>query len=846
MISIHAAVEPHEDLMVNKNTKRSEYIDKVELFNQLLDSTEDLLLVTDAKLRLVFVSRTILDATDISSEYLIGRTVAESGLFDEYAQTLHESLLQAAKTTNQNQLEIDFPQADTRRIYRFRIQVDIEGDHIRYIIARARDVSEQRRIEHDLREREREFRTLAENSPDNIIRYGPDMRAIYCNREIKDRVSKTSSQNVVGHTPSEAAPAGMRGVEEYEKQLAHTLATGESGSVELIVPHPNGELLVHSVVIAAEHDACGSVCGAVAVGRDVTEQVQAQQALLAKEREFRTLAENAGDNIVRYDTQGRLLYANPAVLRLFNVSMAEMTEQDPTEVLSTRSQTIFAHNARESIQSAVAQVTAEGSEVMKEFTITPPGAKHTEVHEIRFMPERDESGNICSVLGIGRDISEKLEHLKLIESLVSTDPLTRLGNRQALQERAPGILQTAQRRQTQVAVMLLDLDEFKSVNDTMGHSAGDKMLCEVARRLSGCLRTSDLLVRLGGDEFVIVAADIDDIHQVGVVAAKLHDALALPLRISYREIHCTASIGVALYPRNGEHIEQLLANADTAMYQAKRTRRARTEYYREELGESVRSRLEMEEALRKAWDGTDLELYLQPQLDLHEPQSVIGAEALLRWRHPTHGFLTPDKFITLAEETGAIVRMGRWVLRTAAETAVRLNQGRERPLHIAVNVSTRQFIDDDLPAVIDAILAWTGCNPNWLWIELTESALLEDSPRVQQTLEVFHQRGLRIALDDFGTGYSALNYLARFPVDCLKIDRSFVHGIGRSHRDDELVKAFIAMANALNLMVIAEGVETAEQEDFLLAQECTLAQGFRFGLPMPEEQFVSEMFKEKM
>jgi EAL domain-containing protein (putative c-di-GMP-specific phosphodiesterase class I) len=311
-------------------------------------------------------------------------------------------------------------------------------------------------------------------------------------------------------------------------------------------------------------------------------------------------------------------------------------------------------------------------------------------------------------------------------------------------------------------------------------------------------------------------------------------------------VHSTASIGIALYPQDGEQIEELLAHADTAMYQAKRTGRAHTEFYRKELGDTVRQRLTLEDALREASGGKGLELYFQPQLNLLEPQAVVGAETLLRWNHPTLGFLTPDKFIRLAEETGAIVPIGRWVLQRAAQTAVRINQNRTQPLHLAVNVSTRQFIDDDLPAALDEILASTGCSPSWLWIELTESALLEDSPRVQQTLEGFRQRGLRIALDDFGTGYSALNYLARFPVDCLKIDRSFVEGIGRSHRDDELVKAFIAMATALNLLVVAEGIETAEQEAFLLAQNCSAMQGFRFAQPMSEECFIAEVLEESM
>lgn len=823
--------------MYRKNNRKYGDSDQAVLFGALLDYADDLVFATDADLRLVYVNRRLQDALAAVSVPLLGRTIPEIGLFGSHAQPLHERLCSSVANAEPSQFDIDWVQDDELRHFRVLVQVDLHGDSVRHLIACARDISRQRRVENDLRDREREFRTLAENSPDNIIRYGLDKRAIYCNREIKERVT-TTAQRIVGRTPIEAAPPGMEGAEVYERQLERTLATGERGLVELIVPHPSGEFRVHSIVIAAEYDPRGAVCGAVAVGRDVTEQVQAQQALLTKEREFRTLAENAGDNIVRWDTGCRMVYVNPAMANLFGVSADALVGRVARE--TERGPDLQA----EAVERMVRDVLREGREAMLEIRVRPHGSERSRVHQVRFVPERDESGQVCSVLGFGRDITEKLEHLELIESLVRTDPLTRLANRRALQERAPGMLKAAGRRGTRVAVMLLDLDQFKSVNDGMGHGAGDEMLCEVARRLSSCLRDNDLLVRLGGDEFVLVAPDIENTRALGMIVAKLHVSLAPPLHLGNRDLHTTASIGVAVYPSDGEQFEDLLAHADTAMYQAKRAGRARTEYYRSELGDAVRHRLALEDALHEASNGAGLELYFQPQLDILEPRRVIGAEALLRWRHPILGFLTPGDFIALAEETGAIVPIGRWVLRSAAEAAVRWNRDRTEPLHVSVNVSTRQFIDDDLPEVVDEVLVETGCDTRWLWIEITESALLDDSPRVQQTLEAFRLRGLRIALDDFGTGYSALNYLARFPVDCLKIDRSFVSGIGSSSRGDELVKAFIAMATALNLTTVAEGVETDEQAAFLLAQNCTVAQGFRYGRPMHEASFVAEMLRE--
>lgn len=930
------------------------------LLETLLRDGDDLILVTDARLRLIFVSPSLQRAAGCPAATLLRRSVVEAGVLGASAPALHAALRRALDAAAALRVALDWPRNDGDRHYDIRLSVDRSMPCRPRVIVQARDLTEQRRVERDLRLREQDFRTLAENSPDNIVRYGLDMRAIYCNREMEERVTVTAAQ-VVGRTPSESAPPGMVGVQAYEEQLARTLATGERGMVELRVPHPSGDTRIHSIAFAPEHDVAGVICGAVAVGRDVTEpmrtqqalaakerefrtlaenspdtiirygpdarvtycnhaigndtrqrpphdmtgrlagenalpgtlgveayraqvertlatgecgtielylslpdgyanvhsvaivperdaggairgalavgrdvteQVRAQQALAAKEREFRSLAENAGDNIVRWDTDGRVRYCNPAMARLFGYISNQAYGLTPSEAVAGTGIDLAP------VEQAARRVARDGCEQMVELRLRPPGNPTEAVHQIRLVPERDADGTIASVLGIGRDITEKIAQMALIESLARTDPLTRLANRQTLHERAPGLFAAAGRRGLHVGVMVLDLDQFKAINDGLGHSAGDELLCEVARRLHACLRVNDLLVRLGGDEFVVIAPDVDDAQDLGTIAAKLQATLELSMSLQHREVRITASIGVSIYPQDGERLEQLLAHADTAMYHAKRNGRARTEYFRAELGDAVRHRLMLEQAMRGACDGTGLELHFQPQVGLGAAQGLVGAEALLRWNHPTLGLLSPDAFIGLAEETGMILPIGRWVMRNAAEAAVRWNRGRKPPLHVAVNVATRQIIEDDLPALLDEVLAQTGCDAGWLWIEITESALLQDCERVQQTLDALRSRGLRIAIDDFGTGYSALNYLARFPVDCLKIDKSFVHAIGRSRRDDELVKAFVAMAGALNLSLVAEGVETAAQADFLRGQGCGLAQGWSFGRPVPEAAFV--------
>ncbi|MFN8121336.1 MAG: EAL domain-containing protein [Thermoleophilia bacterium] len=802
------------------------------LLRDLLDETGDLVFCVGPDLRLTFVNRPVKVATACRAAQLLGQPVGATRLFGTAAMVVQEFLRSALAEARLAGIEVAWLRSEGTRIYALHAVPDVDADGAaRALVVRAQNITGLRRTEQDLRAREHAFRTLAENSPDNIIRYGLDARAVYCNREIEQRVANASAGSVIGRTPVESRPPGMVGAEQYEARLRHTLATGEPGTCELRLLDPAGDVRIHQIRFAAERDADGRIHGAVAVGRDITDEAVMRQALAEKERDFRTLAENAADNIIRWDTAARVMYMNPAMARMFGHGTEDRLGMTPADIAPD--------GEFQDIHDAVLRVAGTGRTEDLELRFPVDGVQH--IHHVHLIPERDESGWIRSVLGIGRDITERMAHLELIESLLRTDSLTRLANRQALQERAPGVLAGVLRRGGQAAVMLLDLDQFKAVNDGMGHSAGDELLRGAAERLRGALRADDLLARLGGDEFVVVAPDITGTADIAAIAEHLHGALCDPLPAGGRSVRVTASIGVAVFPGDGDGLEDLLAHADSAMYHAKRNGRGGTEYYRSELGDEVHRRLLLEESLRLASAGEGLELYFQPIVSLDDPFRVEGAEALLRWNHPTLGLLSPDAFIAAAEETGSIVPMGRWVLAEAARAAVRWNRGRDEPLRIAVNVSTRQFTLDDVVGVVDAVLEETACEPSWLSVEITESALLEDSRMVHAALEAFRDRGMRVAIDDFGTGYSALNYLVRFPMDCLKIDRSFVQGIGRSERDDELVKAFIAMATALNLSTVAEGIETGEQAVFLRAHGCESGQGYRFGRPMPAARFAREV-----
>jgi diguanylate cyclase (GGDEF)-like protein len=383
--------------------------------------------------------------------------------------------------------------------------------------------------------------------------------------------------------------------------------------------------------------------------------------------------------------------------------------------------------------------------------------------------------------------------------------------------------------------MMLDLDRFKTVNDTMGHPAGDELLRETASRLSACVRAYDTVARLGGDEFAILLPEIRSGDDLGRVATKMLNALNHPFLVDGKEVFISCSIGIALYPSDSAGTDDLLKFADSAMYSAKRSGRNKFRFYSRELTESANERLMLESELRHAIGRGELKLYYQPQVRLGDG-TLIGSEALLRWQHPQRGMVQPDKFIGIAEDSGLIVKIGEWVLREACRAACAWN-GAGKPLHkVAINLSVRQFQTGILVDTVCRALEETGCRPEWVELEITESLLLDEECGALEILKAFRSLGISIAIDDFGTGYSSLSYLARFPIDTLKIDRSFVRGITTDRYSIELVKAIMTIAHSLGYQVVAEGVETEAEAAILQTHGCEIAQGYLYGRPLPRQE----------
>lgn len=417
-----------------------------------------------------------------------------------------------------------------------------------------------------------------------------------------------------------------------------------------------------------------------------------------------------------------------------------------------------------------------------------------------------------------------------LQRMIYQDPLTTLPNRTFFNERLKQMIASSAHGAL-AGVMMVDLDQFKRVNDTMGHAAGDELLNAAAGRLSACIRSNDIVARFSGDEFAILLPGVPDLQTLEEIARRIIASFDKRFVLNGTEIYVTCSVGIALYPIDSAEPVDLLKYVDSAMYCAKRAGRRRFSFYSKELTETARKRFTIERELRRATERGEFELHYQPKISIRQNE-VTGSEALLRWRRSDGTLVAPNEFISVAEETGLIVEIGKWVLHEACSTAVAWNTGRVVPHKVAINLSVRQFQSSDLVSVVTGILEKTGCRPAWLEFEITESLLLDSNDAILAAISTFRSMGISIAIDDFGTGYSSLSYLTRFPVDTLKIDKSFVQKATTARHHAELVKAIISIGQCLGMQTVAEGVETEEQAAFLASSGCEIAQGFLYCKPL--------------
>jgi len=578
-----------------------------------------------------------------------------------------------------------------------------------------------------------------------------------------------------------------------------------------------------------ERDAAGAPLRMIGTHTDISERKAAETALADSRLRLQTIIEAEPECVKQLAADGTLLQMNRAGLDMIEADSAE-------QVIGHKVTGVIAPASRKDFMALTQRVFAGGQGTLAFEIIGLKGSRRwLETHAV---PLRDTQGKITSLLSITRDITERKAASEHIQHLAHHDALTGLANRALLHERLAQAILLAQRKNEPLAVIFIDLDRFKHVNDSLGHQAGDCLLVEVAQRLQTCVRTSDTLARLGGDEFVLVLLDITGSHDATHVVQKIFTALQQPFLLEDREVTVTPSIGISLFPEDGRNADELIRNADTAMYQAKEAGRNSFHFYTADMNARALDLLALEAALRRALERDELVMFYQPKFELASGR-MIGVEALIRWQHPEWGLVPPARFIPLAEETGLILPIGEWALREACQQAAAW-RAQGQTLTVAVNLAARQFRQPALAARVAAILAATGLDPAALELEITESAMMHNPQQVTATLSELKHIGVRIAIDDFGTGYSSLGYLKHFPVDVLKIDQTFIRDAPTQARDAAIVQVIIDMARTLKLQVVAEGVETAAHLDFVQAMGCDLAQGYFFARPMPASELLPQ------
>ena len=553
----------------------------------------------------------------------------------------------------------------------------------------------------------------------------------------------------------------------------------------------------------------------------------------ANDDAFRALVQHLQDIITVHDTQGVTLYESPSTSRLLGYPPGALVGRIPFDSIHPKDLA----RAREAFAKLL---NGEPPKNPIEFRF-----RHAKGHWIHL----EALGNnlldhpgIRGVVITSRDVSERKKAEKRAQYLSQHDVLTGLPNRLLMQDRLHQAIIQARRGGGVVALMFIDLDRFKTVNDEFGRIIGDALLKQVAERLRNCLRDTDTVARLGGDEFIIMIPDAANVDVVGEVAQRVLSEFSRPFSDREQEMYVSASIGISLFPRDGSDPDELVKHADRAMYSAKDSGRNMYRYFTEDLNHEVRERVMLESGLRRAIDRGELRLFYQPTIDLHTKQ-VIGAESLVRWQHPSLGLISPAKFIPVAEESDLIFRLGEWVLRAACKQLHEWQQD-GFALQVAVNVSARQFRDPKLADLVVEVMTDSRVDPRLVEIELTETAIMQDARASIMTLERLKSRGVSISIDDFGTGYSSLSYLKRLPMDTLKIDQSFVRDIATDNNDAAIVRAIIGLARSLGIKVLAEGVEDDVQLSFLNNYGCNYGQGFLFGRPLLPEGFAELIRKQ--
>ena len=793
-------------------------------FSMLIEQSPWSIVITGLDGRIEYVNSRFVEAMGFSREEIVGCS-ADVLTSDAENELIHEQVRESAKYGRSWRGELLTRRRDGTPV-RERVTISPirrRDGFITHFMAVRENISELSQVMSQLEDSESRFRGAMSVMIEGLMVISPDNTLVFANRAVEEILGE-SSENLEGKALDEIVTTFVTEdgspctLENFPSQRALRDGCEVRDTVLGVRSAGDSQLRWIEINTAPLHTSDDPRWGVVLTFSDVTERRRTEEELrLAYEA-----IKNSGEGILMTDAQHRILSVNPA--------LESVTGYRADEILGKR-------------PDFVSPVHHDGDlQATMDSALESAGYWQGEVWNRRVNGEsypgwlgisavRDEDNRPKFYIYIFSDMTERKEAQRRIEFLAHHDPLTCLPNRLLLSDRAAQALVQAHRMQSRVALMFLDLDRFKTINDSLGHPVGDALLKEVVERLKGCVRESDTISRQGGDEFLVLLTDVRDGDAISRIAEKIHQRMAQPFTIGTQTLSTTFSIGIAIYPEDGDDFDTLLKKADTAMYHAKEAGRNSHRFFTEQMNRQVVEHLSLETNLRRALENNEFVLHYQPQLDLNEGK-VIGVEALIRWNSPD-GLISPARFIPVAESSGLIVPIGTWVLNEACRQARAWQDAGLPPLVMAVNLSAEQFKRPELVNTVINALVLSDLDTHWLELELTESILIQDAEATLATVRRLKTLGIKLSVDDFGTGYSSLAYLKRFAVDKLKIDQSFVRDLEADPEDAAIVRAIIQMALSLKLKTIAEGVESEELANLLRMFHCDEIQGYWYARPMP-------------